>query len=385
MARQLSRIEQGFGHTYDCKLCGGKVEQDNVKSYQAIRTLPKQKSLEHEIPNLENTRTGLIRIGTFSSSRVHSIGKLPGLYLVHRRCAQMIRHAAGCTKPRVSLLTLISILSPTAPVDSSNFKPLSNLDGDLFATIFDPCPTIITQQIGNDVSFRKLLHNLPPELLSLILPSCQAEHALAITVGLPEVYFNQVIRDNIARQRITVGIQATRLLHDQSHDEVYAEKNVKLSANMTAVFVSLGGEIYLQDIRERSSCGKPSKHYKDFSLDTGPQLLALQVDHLGIRNIAFGLGKDKKPQWLRDENRLVNIFVDRAATGSFASIRIVSDPIKIRMIDIAVPDRSSHPHPRPLMPYHRGIWVPYSVQTTRITEAFVVFSMKAEKDGKRCR
>lgn len=34
------------------------------------------------------------------------------------------------------------------------------------------------------------------------------------------------------------------------------------------------------------------------------------------------------------------------------------------MIDIAVPNRSS-PHPRPLLPYHPRIWVPYSIKTVR--------------------
>jgi hypothetical protein len=49
----------------------------------------------------------------------------------------MIRHAANCEEPRVSLLALVSILAPTTPVDDVEFEPLSNLDGDTLATTFN--------------------------------------------------------------------------------------------------------------------------------------------------------------------------------------------------------------------------------------------------------
>ncbi|KAF1359872.1 hypothetical protein EJ07DRAFT_155355 [Lizonia empirigonia] len=132
---------------------------------------------------------------------------------------------------------------------------------------------------------------------------------------------------------------------------------------MTAIFVSLGGETYLQDIKETDLHQKPSVHCVDFWLDAGPQVLALQVDHLGIRNIAFELGRDNQPKWLRDENRLANMFVDRLTTGTFSCLRTISDPIKIRMVDIATPDRINNPHPRALLPRYLGAGVPYSVNT----------------------
>ena len=93
---------------------------------------------------------------------------------------------------------------------------------------------------------------------------------------------------------------------------------------MTAVFVSLPGGSYLQGIEERKS-RQSSEHCKDFSLHAEPKGLALQVDHLGIRNIAFELDKDERPLWLRDENRSTDIFVDKLTTGSFSCLRIVSD------------------------------------------------------------
>jgi hypothetical protein len=361
MAQQLSRIQQGSWHTADCRLCGGMVAEDEVKSYGAIRTLPNQDCLEEEAPIVEDIRVKRIRVGTLTSSFVRFYRTFPGLYLFHRRCYAMIRHAANCEEPRVSLLALVSILAPTTPVDDVESEPLSTLDGDTLATTFNltiqpECrpssplsafnPTIHLKDrsffpwsafrdllaliaLRDLLAFRKLLYSTPPEILLLILSKCPAEYALAVTVGLADSYFNKIIRDDLARQRIAVGIQAARLLQDQTHDETYTERYIVLSSRMTAIFVSLGGETYLQDIQETDSHRKPSVHCVDFSLDGEPQVLALQVDHLGIRNIAFELGGDNQPKWLRDENRLANMFVDRLTTGKFSRLRIISDVSEI--------------------------------------------------------
>jgi hypothetical protein len=113
------------------------VAEDEVESYGAIRTLPNQKCLEEEVPILEDIRVRRIRVGTFTSSFVRSYGTFPGLYLFHRRCYAMIRHAASCEEARVSLLTLVSILASTTPVDDARFEPLSDLDGDTLAASFN--------------------------------------------------------------------------------------------------------------------------------------------------------------------------------------------------------------------------------------------------------
>ena len=330
MAQRLARFQQSCWHAAHCKLCGGKIAQERVNSYGAIRTLPNQEQLEDEVPALDDGRLGRIRVGTVVSlSRIRSLGTLPGLYLFHRRCCAIIRHVADCDKPKVSLLTLASVLAPTTPVDDSCSEPLSKLDGDTLAMIFNRPSSHqpdngALSQCSDFREFRELLHNTPPELLSLIVSKCTAEHALAVTVGLAESFLDDVVRDDVARQRIAVGIQVARLLQNQAHDEVYTEKEIKLSSSMTAVFVPLPGGLYLQGIEEKKSRWS-SEHSIDFSLDTEPKVLALQVDHLGIRNIAFELDKNERPMWLRDENRSMNIFVDKLATGSFSCLRIVSD------------------------------------------------------------
>jgi hypothetical protein len=194
---------------------------------------------------------------------------------------------------------------------------------------FNPSPTTRLDSGAalplSDRKFRDILLNLPAELLSLIISYCRPEQALAITAGLTKSYFHEVVRGDIARQRITAGIQASRILHNKACAEVFTEREVKLSREMSAIFVSLGGETYLQELQEEKDvCLQPSEHCVPFFLDTHPVFIALQNDHLGIRNIAFGLGNDGMPKWLRDENRLSSIFIDRVTRG-IKSIRIVSD------------------------------------------------------------
>ena len=172
MARQLTRIQQSSWHAAHCELCGGKIAQEKVDSYGAIRTLPNQEQLEDEVPALEDGRLGRIRVGSVVSSRIRSLGTLPGLYLFHRRCCAIVRHVADCDNPNVSLLTLSSVLAPSTPVDDSYSQPLSKLDGDILATIFNRPPS---EQPDDGApsqcsKFRELLYNTPPELFSLILP-----------------------------------------------------------------------------------------------------------------------------------------------------------------------------------------------------------------------
>lgn len=92
---------------------------------------------------------------------------------------------------------------------------------------------------------------------------------------------------------------------------------------MTATFVSLDGETYLQDIRDDTLESIPERLHVNFDPLSAPHGLALQVDHLEVRNIAFHFSKSQKPYWLRDEDRLAKVFIDRSNTG--ASIRILSD------------------------------------------------------------
>lgn len=316
----------------------------NVESYRAVRTLPGQESVENLKPTLEEAAARRIHVRAVSVPRIRHVGTLPGLFLLHRRCIKIIRYA-GSRKSKTSLLALATILTPTGPVDTANLHPLSDLDGDVLAAIFRP-PSSLRNLLYHLQSYWKqvaaifglssppslpqLLHDLPPELLSQILFYCQVEpqtppNTLAICVGLADSYWKQVVSHDIARQRLIIGIQATQLLQKQSYHDIYTEKVVDLSREMTVTFVHLGSRVYLRMIKKRDESSKlfVNEFEIHFSLDLPIQLLALQADDLGIRNIAFTFRKNKMPKFLRGDNQLPNMFVDSPA--GVVALRIISD------------------------------------------------------------
>lgn len=86
------------------------------------------------------------------------------------------------------------------------------------------------------------------------------------------------------------------------------------------MFVSIGGEMYLQSIDDQSSCPEAV----DVFIERGqPEVLALHVVHFGIRNIAFALDDTRRPKWIRGDSRAHNIFMDEGEP--FKRIRMVSD------------------------------------------------------------
>jgi hypothetical protein len=162
------------------------------------------------------------------------------------------------------------------------------------------------------------------EMLSQVLSHCQSDYALAISAGLSDTFWRQVVKGDVARHRLAVAIQATQLLQKQTHDEYYGEDVIELSGKMVARFVSLGSEVYLRDIVKRCEYIKVSDEDVEFRLDKPPKLLAIQADHLGVRNVAFRQAPDGTPEFLRNGRLPLNMFVDRV-DESFAFLRIVYD------------------------------------------------------------
>jgi hypothetical protein len=326
MAPRLSRIRQGLWYDAECKFCGRPIDCLDVESYRAIPSRQGRLSLEHSIPVLEHSDARRIIIGPVTASRIRVLGSLPEVYLTHLLCIKIFRKATGCSTPPISLLTIVCILAPTSPVDTAYSHPLSDLDGDALAAIFSPTSRHSQlQRPSPGRSLRDPLYNLPPEMLSQVLSHCQPDHALAITVGLADTFWRQVVKGDVARHHLTVAIQATQLLQKQTHDEYYREDVIELSGKMVARFVSLGSEVYLRDIVKRGECVQLSEGDVEFCLDKPPKLLAIQADHLGVCNVAFSHAPDGTPEFLRDRTLPPNMFVDRVDDESFAFLRIVSD------------------------------------------------------------
>ncbi|KAK7189315.1 hypothetical protein PSPO01_04902 [Paraphaeosphaeria sporulosa] len=132
--------------------------------------------------------------------------------------------------------------------------------------------------------------------------------------------------------------------------ELFTEKVVLLEKRMKATFVQLAGQKYLQEIGKEVS----NPEALEFTIP-GDQTkqLALLVDDIGIRNIAFTADAKGRPAWIRPDNRKHKIVLD---PREFTAIRIVSDGHNIG-------------YPRPILPCMLGSWAP--LPAAAVDESFL--------------
>ncbi|KAF1980713.1 hypothetical protein K402DRAFT_274762 [Aulographum hederae CBS 113979] len=209
MAKQVSQIPQGAWYEPECKLCGGSVNHTNVKSYRAVTTLPGQENLDDVVPIFHQVRRELL-VGPITSYSIRPIGTLPRLYLVHRHCERLIRFAAGSRGSTTPLLTIISVTTTHPQINTCGTLPISSLDRHALATRFNSRQA--KDSAPAELSLRQHLLHLPSEIFLAILSYYQADQALAVTASLDKLFFNSVVKQDIARQRVTIGIQAIQLL-----------------------------------------------------------------------------------------------------------------------------------------------------------------------------
>jgi hypothetical protein len=165
------------------------------------------------------------------------------------------------------------------------------------------------------------------EISEAILLHCQPDIALAIASRTRHSLFMSVIKNDIVRKRIAMCVEAEQLLDTDNNQTRHTERVITLSEKMKATFVCLGGEMYLQSIDKESSCPEAV----DVFIERGwPEVLALHVDHFGVRNIAFTLDSTRRPKWIRGDTRIHNIFLDER--GVFERIRLISDVSNIDSI-----------------------------------------------------
>jgi hypothetical protein len=266
----------------------------------------------HEVRGFSNEVLILDSGISYSAGSLHAT--LPTLWLIDIRCYNILRYILAAST--VSLGTIIPIITPTLLTDLDSHHDLSYLDAAALVTVFG------TSKTDMSITDRLIcaVQELPNEISEDILLRCQPDIALAIASHTRHSLFMSVIRKDIARKRITMCVEAGWLLDSKTRQTHYTERIVTLSAHMKATFVCLGGEMYLQSINKESSC---LEALDVFIEDGRPEVLALHVDHFGIRNIAFALDNHRRPIWIRGDTRIHKIFLDEK--GEFERIRIVSD------------------------------------------------------------
>jgi hypothetical protein len=317
----LSRLDMQAYHSRRCGLCGCLVNERNTTSYRAVSTQPGA-AIEHA-NIIFDKKSKCISIGSVTStSWTRSSNSLPHHYLLHNHCLRIFRGA--CSDSEIPLHYVIASASPICQVNPHHCHRLSELDAAALVANFNLDGFHnLNHRLHASHEFSNLisrLHELPNELYELVLPYCQADLAVAITACGNPSYFMQLVRQDVARSRITMCIQAASLLCPSTlQQELFTEKVVKLAEKMEATFILTAGAEYLQDIGEESS--NPDAIH--FTIPTGqPLQLRLLVDERGILNIAFGADIKGRPNWVRPDTREHDVVLD---TRKCTAIRIISN------------------------------------------------------------
>jgi hypothetical protein len=299
-------------HRPVCGFCGCSVNENDPASYLAIPTC-----------HSPGTEPDGVCVNSISSgSLVFTGNPVPTFYLTHLLCLRIFR----CARPdsNIPLRYVIASAGLIRDADLHNHHRLSDLDAAAMVAKFNPNVSDDLRYILNaSESFHILVDRmlaLPNELTNAIILQCQVDLALALTAcEYHHDLFMDILRKDVVRRRVACCIEAATLLQPGLQQKLFSEKIIVLEEKMKATFVQLTGVDYLQDIGKELSDPKAF----EFVIPGGrPQQLALLVDDIGIKNIAFTVNAKGRPDWIRPDHRKHNIVLD---LRNFTAIRILAD------------------------------------------------------------
>jgi hypothetical protein len=274
-------------------------------------------------------------------------GQLPGIYLLHPYCNDIVATATKRRSLFDCFRALHLVLHEEAPTLERTWPwfPSCTKYGRILSSILSGTDVTEISFLEKRLEvFCDIKDKVPAELADMILDQLPFELSLALDyLSGGSGYLARLRQDPIAHRFERVfGILGHEVRDFKYHDnneilghEVgdfkYLDNNeIQLESEMTAQFFEIGGRWYLQDLYARSpekvaSQGqvksflfKHDRHRKPY--------IAVQVDDFGITHIAFDT-KGKLPIWIGPNkvHRQAAYFQDRSSQPSFKSVVVISD------------------------------------------------------------
>ncbi|KAF2023515.1 hypothetical protein EK21DRAFT_94849 [Setomelanomma holmii] len=292
---------------------------------------------------------------TVASCTFRKAGELPGIYLIHPCCNDVI---AGSNLHR-SLFDCFRALGPVLheeelPMERAWPWPLSCEYYGLIVhdILSDPFgnktgdTTLLRSKLDERLKiwmrlevFELVKKNLPTELVDSILDHLPFELALALErLSGGGQCLRRLRQDPIAR-RFEL---ASQILGHKTRRFRHPENKIKLESEMVAEFVKLGSHWCLrdlvsaaeQDIDVETQSGKVERIRFTHSHDRRPWI-AVQVCEYAITHIAFESEADE-PKWLSPNavDSKAAFFQDSGSAERFDSVVVISDGMKLCAVDI---------------------------------------------------
>lgn len=288
--------------------------------------------------------------GTAGSRTCGQVGELPGMYLIHPCCNDVIATANRRRSLFDCLRSLGPVLHEEAPTTQRTWPWSSScvVYGPILGRIFsetmeaDIANAHITVAETVDIaSLRDILKTrldvfdiikarVPVELSDMILDHLPFKLALALDYVSCGSQCLRRLRQNPIASRFECAFQVLGL---EVRKFQHYNKKIKLHSEMTAQFLELGGKWYLQDLyakatKEIGGQGQVRRIKRvtfEHNHDRSPYV-AVQVDNVGITHIGFDL-ESKFPRWISPNkvNRRAAFFQDRSSAQRFETLIVISD------------------------------------------------------------
>ncbi|KAL5372901.1 hypothetical protein DPSP01_013130 [Paraphaeosphaeria sporulosa] len=291
---------------------------------------------------------------TTASSASKKFGELPGIYLIHPYCNDIIATA----KRKRSLFDCFRALHPVlhkeAPAAERTWPWSSS------CIVYGPIlRSILSGTDATDISFlkirlevfRNIREKVPADLVEMILDQLPFELSLALDyLSGGSRYLVRLRHDPVARRfERAFGI----LGHKLRNSECPNSSEIQLESEMTAQFFELGGTWYLQDLYaglpKEIACHGPVKSFLFKHDHSRKPYVAIQVDDFGITHIAFDT-KAQLPKWISPNKvyKQAACFQDRGNQASFENVVAISDGLKLCAVDL--PQQIKHSRTRAVLP-----------------------------------
>ena len=334
----------------ECALCRHLLDPQDVTSFLAV-------SSYHPDPGRADWREmegcDWFCIGHTAASCTIKTTGLPGLYLVHTFCSDIVKTANKSRSLFDCLRALGTVLheesSPPQrtwpwPSSCSVYAPIIRdiLSKPVNSGIADTAPiqSKLKRRLERTKTVKK---SLPTELVDSVLDYLPFELAIALDrlTGGKESCLHRLRQDPVAR-RFECASQILR--HEKrelQHEKIelpleegefqHLYNKVELKPDMVVEYVMLGGRGYLKDIHARRETNGQERARKvmQYTVRHSPDrepYIAVQVDDIGITHIAFD-HEGGEPKWISPNkiNRQAAFFQDRTSTKCYDSVFVIFD------------------------------------------------------------
>lgn len=334
----------------ECALCRHLLNPQHVTSFLAVSSC-------HPDPGQADWREiegrNWLCIGHTAASTTIKRTGLPGLYLVHTFCNNIVNRA---NKSR----TLFDCLRALGTVlHEETFRPrrtwLWPSSCEVYAPIIrdvlskpNNCGIADTDPIQSKLKTRlertKIVKkNLAPELVDSILDylPCELATALDRLSGGGKSCLHRLRQDPVTR-RLECASQIlshgkTELQHEkielpfEEGEFHYLYSKVELKPDMVIEYVELGGRGYLKDVhgQRETNVQERAENVMQYAIRHRPDrepYIAVQVDDIGITHIPFD-HDGGEPKWISPNkiNRQAAFFQDRSNAKLYNSVVVISD------------------------------------------------------------